>query len=52
MEKYKMTANIITKEIKIWEDGKIVHRCIGYGDAKKWITEQEVNKKINKKKGA
>lgn len=47
MNKYKMTADIITKEFKIWDGDKIVHRCIGYADAKKWIREQ-----TEKKKGA
>ena len=51
MSDYRMTADVITKEIKIWDGDKIVHRCIGYRDAKIWIREQ-MNRNIKKKKGA
>lgn len=51
MIKYRMTADVITKEFKIWDGDEIVHKCIGYADAKKWIREQEA-KNNTKKKGA
>lgn len=49
---YKLTADVITKEIKIWNGNEVVHKAIGYKDAKKWIREQNENCKNRKKKGA
>ena len=48
-DKYRMTADILSKQIKIWEGDRLVHKAIGYREAKVWIREQELkNKKIKK----
>ena len=48
-DKYRMTADILSKQIKIWEGDRLVHKAIGYREAKVWIRDQELkNKKIKK----